>query len=230
MFIQGPKYNGYLTTSFEDIVLVPLPCWIFFLSLVQLFVANRRKHASPAAEASENQTTATSQNTNVQTSRMKTFVKRLIRCLLILFAFGVLLLTIDELARLSSLSWGVGLLPFVPITATIATGLHLARNKLNSWYPHEWDHRALDGQHSFKIRLAGSFRSDISLRTIPFWLGMIVVEAIKLHTLIRLEGPFPRKSSKYPTSQQVLDIAVLLVCMVLVMLLTLFELVFLRRE
>jgi len=226
MLIQGPRYNGNLTTSFEDIVLVPLPCWIFLLSLVHLFVANRRdKHISPAADANENQTAAAP--TNVRTSRMKTFGRRLIKFLLILFAFGVLLLTIDELARLSSLSWGVGLLPFVPITAAIATGLHLARNKLNSWYSHERDHRTFDGQHSSKRRLASSFRSKISMRVIPFWLGMIIVEAVKLHTLMRLEGPFPRKGSKYPTSQQVLDVAVLLVCMILVMLLTLFESMFL---
>jgi hypothetical protein len=230
MFIQGPRYNGYLTTSFEDIIFGPLPCWIFLLFLVHLFLANRGKHTSPAAEASENQKTAANQETNVRPSRMKTFARRLIKYLLILFTFGVLLLTIDELARLSSLSWGVGLLPFVPITAAIATGLHLARNKLNSWYSCETDHGALDGQHSSKRRLAGSFRSKIAVRVIPFWLGMIIVEAVKLHTLMRLEGPFPRKGSKYPTSQQVLDIAVLLGCMVLVMLLTLFESVFPLRE
>jgi hypothetical protein len=190
-------------------------------------VANRRKYTSPAAETSENQNATANQETNLRPSRMKTFVRRLSKYLLIFFTFGVLLLTIDELARLSSLSWGVGLLPFVPITAVIATGLHLARNKLNSWHSCKTDHGALNnGQHSSKRRLAGSFRSKIAVRVIPFWLGMIIVEAVKLHTLMRLEGPFPRKGSRYPTSQQVLDIIVLLGCMILVMLLTLFESVF----
>lgn len=177
--------------------------------------------AEGETKAAADQQAVGNQDTSGQPSRMKNIARRVTKYLLIFFTFGVLLLTIDELARLSILSWGVGLLPFVPVTAFMATALHVARNKLNLWYQP-------GGPNYQHKRVLGSFRSKIAVRVIPFWLGMIIVEAVKLHTLMRLEGPFPRNGSKYPTSQQVLDIWVLLACMVLVLLFTIVETIFPR--
>jgi hypothetical protein len=123
-----------------------------------------------------------------------------------LFTVGVLILSIDEIARLAILGWGVGLLPFLPLVTIIATVLYLMRYRLGAIYH------------------GTGFERGITVLILVFWIMMMVVEAVKLHTLVKLQKPFPRNNSKYPMDQQVLDVAVLIGCMGLVFVLTLFEL------
>ena len=129
--------------------------------------------------------------------------------LFFLFTAGILILSIDEIARLAILGWGVGLLPFLPITTIIATTLYLMRYRLGSASHNEAESAGIE--------------RGITVRILVFWLLMMVVEAVKLHTLVKLQTPFPRKDSNYPLDQQVLDVAVLMACIGLVFLLTLVE-------
>jgi len=228
-------YHGKITTTFEDIVLVPLPCWLFLLFLIQLFAANRMNpvlaNSSYTMDPEENElpkiriipANVPIQSSNLQPRKMVVLLSRSTGYLLLLITLCILLLSIDEMVHLGISGWGVGLLPFVPVTAVIASTLYFARNSLNALYPYDFKPGGLYGLCYYNKRLAGSFKSKITLRVLPFWTGMVVMEAIKLHTLLLLEASFPRKDSKYPASHQIVDVALLTSCMALVLLLTLVE-------
>lgn len=163
------------------------------------------------------------QPTQEQPSKNWMFARRSLKYLLLVFTIGVLALSIDELVRMSSIQWGVGLLPFLPVTAAIATTLQLARKLLNRLYPYKSTPLGIHGMLQLNIALFPSFKSKISVRVLGFWLGIIVVEGIKLHTLLLLETPFPRQESGYTTSRQIIDVAISLACSILVFLLTLVD-------
>lgn len=127
--------------------------------------------------------------------------------LICLFTFGVLLLTIDEIIRLDNLKWGIGLLPFVPVTAFIATALFFVRNKFEAR----------------GVNPVGSFKRRIVALVLSFWILEIIMEGVKISSLMALKDSFPRKDTSYPISQQVMDIVIAIVCMALVVLFMLLE-------
>jgi hypothetical protein len=177
LHVQSTIYNGNITTDFDFIVLIPLPYWIFLLSLVQLFAANRMNPVPADSlytmEPEEKElptirihpTNILVQISNPQSWKMVVLLSRPTGYLLLLVTLGTLLLSIDELVHLGISGWGVGLLPFVPITAAIASTLHFARNHLN---PYDFKLGGLYGLRCYNKRLAGSFKSKITLRSYRF--------------------------------------------------------------
>jgi len=125
--------------------------------------------------------------------------------LFFLFTFGVLFLTIDEMARLSHIGWGIGLLPFVPITTIIATMLYLMRYRLGAMYP------------------KGRAERGITIMILAFWFFIIIFEIVKVHTLSKLQLQFPRDDTSYRTAMQVLDVGIIITCMSLVFILIVVE-------
>jgi hypothetical protein len=204
-----------LTTSFEDIILIPLPCWLFLLFLVGFFAmahvhkTRRADFQAPvtAKQAESGKPPTSHSSTPVEPTARPRLRLRWTTYLYFLFTAGVLILSIDEIARLAILGWGIGLLPFLPIVTIIATSLYLMRYRLGAIYH------------------GSGFDRGITARILVFWVMMMVVEAVKLHTLAKLRRPFPRNDSKYPVDQQILDVAVLIGCMGLVFILTLIEFV-----
>ncbi|PVF97293.1 hypothetical protein CPB86DRAFT_786103 [Serendipita vermifera] len=201
----GPMYNGQLTTSFVDIVLVPLPCWIFLVLMVFFFATNSRK-----GNEDKQVTVDHEPKQHAEPSRIRRIWHGIVTFLLLLFGFGVLFLSIDEIIRLDRLGWGVGLLPFVPVCAFLAVSLHLSRHRLQRVFGHT---------SSYGTR----FRIKLAILVLTFWVLMIIVECVKIHTLNELKKWFPRKDTKYPTSQQIMDVVILVICMALVSILTIME-------
>lgn len=95
-----------------------------------------------------------------------------------------ILMTTLEVARLSILQFGIGLLPFLYVGLILGAFLHLV-NPL--------------------VRLA-----NWEIINAVIWLGGMIMSSIKCVELSRLPGGMHgRKGSKYPASDQILDVAVM---------------------
>jgi hypothetical protein len=201
-----------LTTSFEDIILIPLACWVFLLAIPVFFGWKHYKarRADLLATATPKQAEAGEpvmiKSSTLRVPENRSHLKlRWTTYLLFLFTFGILVLTIDEMARLSNLGWGIGLLPFVPITTIIATILYLMRYRLGAIYP------------------KGRVEKGITTMILSFWFFIIIFEIVKVHTLSKLQPHFPREGTSYRTAMQVLDVGIIITCMGLVFILTVVE-------
>ena len=112
---QGPTYQGDLTSSFEDIILVPLASWVFlFLLAITLpylvLVHNRTR----------------------ETGYGPAFRRPWHLYIKVLACLGVIAMSILEMIRLANLKYGIGLLPFTPATTAIAIAVILCRHSLGS--------------------------------------------------------------------------------------------------
>lgn len=192
-----------MTTSFEDIVLVPLPCWGFLLAVLVFFGIKHSKRSKTAG--GEKQAEEGGGGGGEHPPARQHLRLRWTTYLFFLFTFGVLLLSIDEIVRLAILKWGVGLLPLVPVTTLIATALYLMRYRIGARYP------------------GAGVEIGLTTLLLAFWLAMIIVEIVKIHTLAKLQPQFPRDDTTYRMSMQVMDVAINTACMALVYILILVE-------
>lgn len=115
-----------------------------------------------------------------------------------LIILAALLMNIIELVRLALADRGIGLLPFTLVGLLLALAL------------------------SFGVR-GSMLRFSAHVMLIAYWVLMVVVSAIKTGTLVKLEGTEDRKGTKYPSLDQITDIAVLLVLYVILFLLELVQ-------
>lgn len=208
----GPSYNGELTTTFEDVILIPLPCWIFLVTMAVMFIINRIRARSKVTVTDEHGKPVKPAPSGPDEQGARRHLRlRWTTYIFFLFTFGILFLSFDEIARLANLGWGVGLLPFVPITTIIATALYLLRYRL--------------GAASHSGPGPSGMERGIVWRILAFWAGMIIMEGLKLHTLNELKASFPRKDTGYPVEQQMFDVAILTACMAIVFILTIVEMV-----
>ena len=127
-------------------------------------------------------------------TRIHGIFQQLIMLIVIFSTLGVLVFSIMELLRLHKVGWGVGLLPFVPATSFLASLLFLLRNIPPKAY-------------GYRSRFSGGWRARVGSRVFPFYLLMVVVLAIKLNTLVKLNRRFPRRGTAYPMSEEIRDVA-----------------------
>ncbi|CAO1630108.1 unnamed protein product [Sympodiomycopsis kandeliae] len=178
-----PVYD-YPTTCFNDVVLVPLASWLFYVALAVVaivVVLNRSK--------SRRQTAADSKlrryrYTGSKYAALKT-IGSIIYTLLIIAA---ILMNILEEVRLSIFkpnSRGVGLLPF--IYPSILLVLILSHIPLKSHFT------------QLAIRCA----------ILLFWVLSLIFTAVKLRGLVLVGQVEPRDGTEYLSSDQQLDVGVI---------------------
>ncbi|KAG8765867.1 hypothetical protein FRC15_006719 [Serendipita sp. 397] len=185
-----------LTTSMEDIFLVPLPCWIFLVYTIMLFltaVHGGHEKGKPMME----------RELPNPPSRLRRIIVHICTAGVIFFTFGAIVLSALEVARLAQIHYGFGLLPFVPVTEFLAAVLFMIRNKPPKPY-------------RYKSKFGGSFRARVGARVYPFWVLMIIVLSVKLSTLIRLPKVPERESGPYAIHHQINDVALSIGCLVIV--------------
>jgi hypothetical protein len=117
------------------------------------------------------------------------------------FAAAVIAMACLEIARLAKLGYGIGLLPFTPVCVALAITINVCR-------------------HKTFIR-----GKPLLLVIVLYYLFLLAFESVKLNTQIRLEMPYPRKGSQYPASDQVIDMATLVACLGVLIVLTLLDLI-----
>lgn len=193
-------YQGrHITTYFEDVYLVPLPCWLFLLYTALFFFLIARggghERGKPAVDHDQH-----------RPSRVRSIIQKAITALIIFFTFGALILTILELIRLTQINWGVGLLPFVPVTIFLATLFFLLRNRPPKAY-------------TYRSKFAGSYRARVGACVYIYWVFQIAVLAVKLSTLIRLKHDYPRTGTVYETFHQINDVALTIGCLAVIFIL-----------
>jgi len=164
------------TTCFVDVVLMPIPVWIYLLLVPALFALShhqRRKRFSPSALLIRSIPRKTWQRTTV---------------LVIYYALllaNILMQTLD-IVRLALTDLGIGLLPFIYVGLLLALGLHATNGC--------WE----------RIENGYWVSANVFL-----WVGLMAFSAVKTVGLRYMENKgLDRIPSKYPTSDQVLDLAV----------------------
>lgn len=199
-----------MTTTFEDTILIPLPCWTLLLAVPVFFCwKHYRAHRANLQVGGEKQA-ETGEHVEIQSSGSSPTPRQHLKLrwttyVFFLFTLGIIILTTIEMARLAQIGWGVGLLPFVPITTIFATVLYLMRYRLGAIYP------------------KGKVEKGITVTILSFWLFMTIFEVVKAHTLIKLQPKFPRDDVSYRTSVQILDVSLIILFMTLVFTLMVVE-------
>lgn len=178
------------TTCFTDTILLPLPTYIFLVflgssSLAALLLkrntsSSQLQFTTPSTENRRWYSFSSSRTANGQ-KRSKVQIAAVV--LYYIFLLANLLLSILEMARLSTIHFGVALLPFVTVGILLAGILHHFRGFNGS----------IPGYAYFLI---------------VFWVANMVMSIIKTAGLA-MEGVHGRKGSMYPLEDQLTDTGVM---------------------
>jgi hypothetical protein len=157
--------------------LIPLPVWLYLFLLSLLFaLTHQRRHRT------FNPSTAYLRSAH----RRSTFRNILAVIYYLLLIANILMQTL-EIARLSLIYYGIGLLPFSYVALIIGFILHATnglRGRIEGWM---WK-----GANTL------------------VWVGLLVVSVVKTAGLVKMENNgIYRTGSKYPMSDQVIDVAVM---------------------
>ncbi|OAA75609.1 hypothetical protein LEL_07597 [Akanthomyces lecanii RCEF 1005] len=167
------------TSCFVDVVLVPLPVWIALAVLAALFIVPRRLIAG---------LTSSSDEQPLKLRRPSWLYRTVAGIYYILIICNILMHTL-EIVRLSLIHFGIGLLPFAYVGLLLGAGLH-------------WSRGGGGGGAGGRRRIP----AWLIVNTVV-WLGGMTTSVVKVVGLDRESDP--RKGSKYPMSDQVLDVAVI---------------------
>jgi hypothetical protein len=115
-------YSNVTTSCFNDVILVPLSAWIYFLLLAALFLTRRRSHGLGYTKGDNGR------------HRRCGICKDILYALALFCAF---VMTVLEVARLILADLGVGLLPFV-WPAFIIAGILRFSHGLRGKFPTYW--------------------------------------------------------------------------------------------
>ncbi len=184
-------YSHIVTSCFLDTILVPLCTWVYISALVGLFALSRGKpRASPQARYPQYKASNASADGKATTdAEMQLPVTRRSKIHLILtIVYDLLLLAqilmcILEIARLSLADVGIGLLPFTFMSILVAGVLHATRGgrgRIRGW---RWANLAV-------------------------WIALAIMNSIKIAEEVK-EGLDTRKGSKYPESDEIIDVSVM---------------------
>ncbi|CAG7849496.1 SubName: Full=Uncharacterized protein {ECO:0000313/EMBL:CCA75215.1} [Serendipita indica DSM 11827] len=138
-------------------------------------------------------------------SRFRILAQKIITRLVILLNIGLLVVTIFELVGLGRINWGVGMLPFLPVTMFGIGVLYLTRN-----HPPE--------AYAYRSKFSGSYRARVGSRVYVYYFFQMVVLAVKLYTLIRLKDP--RSGTAFPKVDQVIAVLLMIVFLAILLVLT----------
>ena len=140
-------------------------------------------------------------------SRSRILAQKSIAGLVVLVNIGLLGASIFELVGLSRIGWGVGMLPFLPVTMFIVAGLYLTRN-----HPPE--------AYAYSSKFAGSYRARIGSRVYGYYVFQVVVLAVKVHTLTVLKTAHPRTGTAFTMENQILSVLLMISFLAVLLLLT----------
>lgn len=196
---QGPQshlYSHILTSCFLDTVLVPLCTWLYLLALLLLAVTNSR-HLSVATRQAFQDVSAIDSGSRKKASGVavdqspegnrefrSNKIQRALFVLYMLLLLAQLLMCVLEIARLSLAHLGIGLLPFTFVTLLVAGALRLS--------------------HKFRVRVRGWRWANLAV-----WIALAVTNSVKIAEEVK-EGTGQRKGSKYPESDEVIDVSVMI--------------------
>ena len=183
---QGPLshlYSHILTSCFLDTVLVPLCTWLYLLVVVVLAALGARR--SPGIR----RTHKTSEDVEVDGlgprghRRSHRIAHKAFSILYYLLLLAQVLMCVLEITRLALAHLGIGLLPFTFVSLILAFALHLTdgfRGKVASW---KWANLAV-------------------------FIALAIANGVKIAEEVK-EGIDQRKGTKYPESDEVIDVAVM---------------------
>ncbi|PWN26992.1 hypothetical protein BDZ90DRAFT_232571 [Jaminaea rosea] len=185
-FASPSPYN-LPPTCFNDVVLVPLASWIFYIALLAWIIAAARvrSSASPVAPLQRYR-----QRSGVGAGKGRGHLARtktagvVIYTLLIIASLLMNILEIVRLALVKPNTRGVGLLPFTLASILIVLII-------------------------IHIPLSTRMRPWTSAATLLFWCASIAMTSVKLRVLALMMEPEPRYGSEYLDSDQQIDVGVI---------------------
>lgn len=186
IYRQGPVSHGYshiLTSCFLDTILVPLCTWLYLLVVIVLATLGARR--SPGVRRAHKTSEDVEVDGLADRGRRRThrIAHKAFSIVYYLLLLAQVLMCVLEITRLSLAHLGIGLLPFTFVSLILAFALHLTRGfrgRVLSW---KWANLAV----------------FIALATTN---GVKIAEEVK-------EGTQQRKGSKYPESDEIIDVAVM---------------------
>ncbi|KAK4694107.1 hypothetical protein P7C71_g3417, partial [Lecanoromycetidae sp. Uapishka_2] len=178
---QSHLYSHILTSCFLDTILVPLCTWVYLLVLVVLLVVGTRR-ASGSNGFRTSKASEGAEIDGLSTRRNKTHLTLSILYFLLLLA--QILMCILEITRLSLAHLGIGLLPFTFITLILAGALRFTNGVRGRVYGWRWANLAV-------------------------FVALIVTNGVKIAEETK-EGTGQRKGSKYPESDEIIDVSVMI--------------------
>ncbi|KAI9698109.1 MAG: hypothetical protein M1820_007617 [Bogoriella megaspora] len=189
--VASSIHPGLPTTCFLDVIITPLATWLFMallLGLLPIYLISRRKTAPLLRQPPKDLDTDSMPAPRAQpASKKQKIAKRVFN-----FAYYALIVCLIgmvalEIARLSVAELGVGLLPFTLVGILLALGMRLC----------------------WKARVA-------RFANAAYWIMLVIVMSIKLAAEVK-EGnsSFVRLKDdgvqgKYPTSDEVIDVATMI--------------------
>jgi len=196
---QGPQshlYSHILTSCFLDTILVPLCAWLYLLALVILLVLHSQRPRNVTNQfsstlsskfySSSNQTADVGVNalSDGDQRRRHSKTHTALSILYLLLVLAQILMCILEIVRLSLTHLGAGLLPFTFVTLVIASTLRLTQG--------------------FRGRIKGWRWANLAV-----WIALAVANGVKIAEEVK-EGTGARKGSKYPVSDEITDVSVMI--------------------
>lgn len=186
IYRQGPVshlYSHILTSCFLDTILVPLCTWLYLLVVIVLATLGARR--SPGVRRAHKTSEDVEVDGLADRGRRRThrIAHKAFSIVYYLLLLAQVLMCVLEITRLSLAHLGIGLLPFTFVSLILAFALHLTRGfrgRVLSW---KWANLAV----------------FIALATTN---GVKIAEEVK-------EGTQQRKGSKYPESDEIIDVAVM---------------------
>ena len=183
---QGPLshlYSHILTSCFLDTILVPLCTWLYLLVVVVLAALGARR--SPGIRRAHK----TSEDVEVDGladrghKRGHGIAHKAFSILYYLLLLAQVLMCVLEITRLSLAHLEIGLLPFTFVSLILAFALHLTRG--------------------FRGRVPGWKWANLAV-----FIALAITNGVKIAEEVK-EGTQQRKGSKYPESDEIIDVAVM---------------------
>lgn len=196
---QGPQshlYRRILTSCFLDTVLVPLCTWLYLLVIAILVALSSRRPRNMTNSSSgvfsrkpygsSKQTTDVNMDAvyNGDQRRRHRKIHTTLSILYLLLVLAQILMCVLEIVRLSLTHLSIGLLPFTFVALITALALRLTRgfgDRIHGW---RWANLAV-------------------------WVALAITNGVKIAQEVK-EGTGARKGSKYPMSDEITDVSVMI--------------------
>ena len=184
IYTQGPLshlYGHILTSCFLDTILVPLCTWLYLLWVVSLALLGSSRRSAFVLRA--HKTSGDVEVGDRGPKRSRRIAHKALSVLYYLLLLAQVLMCVLEITRLSLAHLGIGLLPFTFVSLILAFALHLThgfRGKVHGW---EWANVAV-------------------------FIALAITNGVKIAEEVK-EGIDQRKGTKYPESDEIIDVAVM---------------------
>ena len=183
---KGPLshlYSHILTSCFLDTILVPLCTWLYLLLVVVLAVLGARRSPGVHRAHKTSEDVEVDGFANGGYKRSHGIAHKAFSILYYLLLLAQVLMCVLEITRLSLAHLGIGLLPFTFVSLILAFALHFTRG--------------------FRGRVLGWKWANLAV-----FVALAVTNGVKIAEEVK-EGTGQRKGSKYPESDEIIDVSVM---------------------